>query len=197
LRSVIGRDLLPFGKPFLQVSFLHSQGSRALWADARRATGVKAIAGWCLSYSQKVKEHPWFYTLLFIDTAAKTMPTRMLKLHTRTKQTPASNRNFLVCSTCNCGLSDIALQKRSKVDKCDRFYCLSIFATASFWQNNALQVKHWSQAWLITLRKAHWYLDKSWELECTGAKQHDGWTTEAELARQAFSDFFEQLILQN
>ena len=45
LKTVTGRDILPFGKPVLQVSFLHSQGSRALWADARRATGVKAIAG--------------------------------------------------------------------------------------------------------------------------------------------------------
>ena len=45
LKSVTGRDVLPFGKPVLQVSFLHSQGPSALWADARRATGVKAIAG--------------------------------------------------------------------------------------------------------------------------------------------------------
>lgn len=44
LKTVIGRDVLPFGKPVLQVSFLHSQGNRALWADARKATGVKAIA---------------------------------------------------------------------------------------------------------------------------------------------------------
>ncbi|KAK7099659.1 uncharacterized protein [Littorina saxatilis] len=44
LKAAVGRDIMPFGKPFLQVSFLHSQGPRALWADARRATGVKAIA---------------------------------------------------------------------------------------------------------------------------------------------------------
>lgn len=45
LRSVWGRELLPLGKPFLQVSFLHSQGEQAFWADGKRASGVKAIAG--------------------------------------------------------------------------------------------------------------------------------------------------------
>ncbi|XP_076441112.1 uncharacterized protein LOC143280361 [Babylonia areolata] len=44
LRSALGREVLPLGRPLLQVSYLHSQGPRALWADARRATGVKAIA---------------------------------------------------------------------------------------------------------------------------------------------------------
>uniref|UniRef100_A0A2C9JHS2 Threonylcarbamoyl-AMP synthase n=1 Tax=Biomphalaria glabrata TaxID=6526 RepID=A0A2C9JHS2_BIOGL len=44
LRSVWGKELLPLGKPFLQVSYLHSQGEQAFWADGRRASGVKAIA---------------------------------------------------------------------------------------------------------------------------------------------------------
>ena len=45
LRSVWGREVLPLGKPFLQVSFLHSEGEQAFWADGRAASGVKAIAG--------------------------------------------------------------------------------------------------------------------------------------------------------
>ncbi|KAK3771661.1 hypothetical protein RRG08_047915 [Elysia crispata] len=44
LRSVWGREVLPLGKPFLQVSFLHSEGEQAFWADGRAASGVKAIA---------------------------------------------------------------------------------------------------------------------------------------------------------
>ncbi|CAG5129651.1 unnamed protein product [Candidula unifasciata] len=44
LKSVWGRELLPLGKPFLQVSYLHSQGEQAFWADGRKASGVKAIA---------------------------------------------------------------------------------------------------------------------------------------------------------
>ncbi|KAL8590450.1 hypothetical protein ACOMHN_011663 [Nucella lapillus] len=44
LRSAMGREVLPLGRPLLQVSYLHSQGTRALWADASRATGVKTIA---------------------------------------------------------------------------------------------------------------------------------------------------------
>ncbi|GFO03329.1 yrdc domain-containing protein, mitochondrial [Plakobranchus ocellatus] len=44
LRSVWGRELLPLGKPFLQVSYLHSEGEQAFWADGRTASGVKAIA---------------------------------------------------------------------------------------------------------------------------------------------------------
>ena len=45
LRSVWGRELLPLGKPILQVSFLHSEGEQAFWADGRTASGCKAIAG--------------------------------------------------------------------------------------------------------------------------------------------------------
>lgn len=45
LKSVWGREFLPLGKPFIQVSYLHSEGEQAFWADGRKASGVKAIAG--------------------------------------------------------------------------------------------------------------------------------------------------------
>lgn len=45
LKSIWGRELLPLGKPFLQVSYLHSQGDQAFWSDGRKASGVKEIAG--------------------------------------------------------------------------------------------------------------------------------------------------------
>ncbi|XP_033737262.1 uncharacterized protein LOC117325260 [Pecten maximus] len=44
LRNVWGRDILPLGKPILQVSKLHSDRYRALFMDPRRATGVKQTA---------------------------------------------------------------------------------------------------------------------------------------------------------
>ncbi|XP_012942136.1 uncharacterized protein LOC106012772 [Aplysia californica] len=44
LRAVWGREILPVGQPYLQVSYLHSQGEQAFWADGRTASGVKAIA---------------------------------------------------------------------------------------------------------------------------------------------------------
>lgn len=44
LRNIWGRDILPIGKPILQVSKLHSDHSRALFMDPRRATGVKQAA---------------------------------------------------------------------------------------------------------------------------------------------------------
>ncbi|KAK3091651.1 hypothetical protein FSP39_021573 [Pinctada imbricata] len=37
-------DVLTLGKPILQISYLHTEGSKALWAECRRATGVNAIA---------------------------------------------------------------------------------------------------------------------------------------------------------
>ncbi|ESO94486.1 hypothetical protein LOTGIDRAFT_189186, partial [Lottia gigantea] len=43
-KSLMGRPLIPTGKPIVQVSYLHSQGDKALWCDARRASGVKHIA---------------------------------------------------------------------------------------------------------------------------------------------------------
>ncbi|XP_060072266.1 uncharacterized protein LOC132552143 [Ylistrum balloti] len=44
LKNVWGRDILPLGKPLLQVSKLHSDRSKALFMDPRRATGVKQTA---------------------------------------------------------------------------------------------------------------------------------------------------------
>ena len=45
LKVVWGRDVLPVGKPIAQVSKIHSQGDRAVWADAKRQSGVKTIGG--------------------------------------------------------------------------------------------------------------------------------------------------------
>ncbi|XP_036365429.1 uncharacterized protein LOC118766235 [Octopus sinensis] len=44
LKVVWGRDVLPMGNPIIEVSFLHSQGHKAFWADAQKQSGVKAIA---------------------------------------------------------------------------------------------------------------------------------------------------------
>ncbi|OWF46190.1 uncharacterized protein LOC110456033 [Mizuhopecten yessoensis] len=44
LRNVWGRDILPEGKPILQVSKLYSDRSQAVFMDPRRATGVKQAA---------------------------------------------------------------------------------------------------------------------------------------------------------
>lgn len=45
LKAVWGRTILPLGAPIIQCSYLHSQGGRAFWASAKKASGVKAIAG--------------------------------------------------------------------------------------------------------------------------------------------------------
>ncbi|GAB1605836.1 hypothetical protein Ahia01_000865900 [Argonauta hians] len=44
LKVVWGRDVLPMGNPIIEVSFLHSQGHKAFWADAQKQSGVKSIA---------------------------------------------------------------------------------------------------------------------------------------------------------
>jgi hypothetical protein len=76
--------------------------------------------------------------ILLIDATAKTMQARMLKLHTRTQQTPALIFNSMVYYTCNSGVCDRALKKRSRVENVTFFCCLNIFTTASYGQNNAL-----------------------------------------------------------
>ncbi|XP_048255486.1 uncharacterized protein LOC124112776 [Haliotis rufescens] len=43
LKTVWGREVLPMGKPLLQVSYIHSQGDRAIWADAKKQSGVNTI----------------------------------------------------------------------------------------------------------------------------------------------------------
>ncbi|XP_050402013.1 uncharacterized protein LOC126818585 [Patella vulgata] len=43
-KAITGRTVLPTGKPIVQVSYLHSEGEQAYWADARRASGVKNVA---------------------------------------------------------------------------------------------------------------------------------------------------------
>jgi hypothetical protein len=66
----------------------------------------------------------------------------MLILHTRIQQTPA----LIVTAWCaahailECVRESI--EKRSQVENVTVFCCLSIFATASFSQNDLLQVKH-------------------------------------------------------
>ena len=45
LKHIYDHDVFPLGKPIVQISHLHTDGSKAFWAESRRATGVKAIAG--------------------------------------------------------------------------------------------------------------------------------------------------------
>jgi hypothetical protein len=54
------------------------------------------------------------------------------------------NCNGLMCCMCSSGMCDRALKNGHKFKNLNKFFCLNIFATASFWQNNTLQVEHWS-----------------------------------------------------
>lgn len=45
IKNALGRDILPTGLPSIQMSKLHSEGTKAVWADGRRTTGVRKIAG--------------------------------------------------------------------------------------------------------------------------------------------------------
>ena len=45
IRDVSGKEILPLGKPHLQLNYLHSQGNLVFWADGRRSSGVKSVAG--------------------------------------------------------------------------------------------------------------------------------------------------------
>lgn len=45
VRSITGRALLPLGSPIFNVSYLHAHGGSAIWANAKRDTGVSKIAG--------------------------------------------------------------------------------------------------------------------------------------------------------
>jgi len=45
LKNAYGRDILPVGKPILHISNINSDLSKNFFADPRRATGVRAIAG--------------------------------------------------------------------------------------------------------------------------------------------------------
>jgi hypothetical protein len=76
----------------------------------------------------------------------------MLKLHTRTQQTPSLIFNGLVCYTCSSGVCDRALKKRPRVENVTFFCCccLSIFATSKFLTK--LCITHVTlKPWLLTL----------------------------------------------
>jgi hypothetical protein len=86
----------------------------------------------------------------------------MLILHTRLQQTyNVLGCNILVCYTCSPEVCDRALKKKSHKLKNRTVFCfLIICATASFWQNDALQVKHWSLDYyhcpLVTISTRAW-----------------------------------------
>jgi hypothetical protein len=73
-----------------------------------------------------------FHKILYIDATAIIMQARMLKMHTRTQQTPALTKTAC-CAACAPLECDRAFKNVQELTNMTVFCCFSIFATASFW----------------------------------------------------------------